>query len=53
MSLSVPIHNFNLYKKSNKINLSENVLYVFCWDPIWNRNASNVDGLFTDVLRNL
>ena len=53
MPLSFPIHHFNLYKKSNKINLSENVLYVFCWDPIWNRNASNVDGLFSDVLRNL
>ncbi len=53
MSLSLPIHILNSYKKRNMINLSENVLYVFCWDPIWNRNASNVDGLFTDVLRNL
>ena len=51
MSLSLPINILNFYKKENKINLSENVLYVFCWDPIWNRNAS--DGLFADVLRNL
>jgi hypothetical protein len=53
MSLSLPIHVLNCYKKEHKINLSENVLFVFCWDPIWNRNASNADGLFTDVLRNL
>ena len=53
MSLSLPIQILNSYKREHKINLSENVLYVFCWDPIWNRNASNVDGLFTDVLRNL
>jgi hypothetical protein len=53
MSLSFPIHNFNLFKKEYKLNRSENVLYVFCWDPIWNRNASNIDGLFSDVLRNL
>ena len=53
MSLSLPIHMLNLFKKEHKLNLNENVLYVFCWDPIWNRNASNVDGLFTDVLSNL
>ncbi len=51
MSLSLPIHMLNLYKKEHKINRSENLLYVFCWDPIWNRNAST--GLFADVLRNL
>jgi hypothetical protein len=51
MSLSVPRQILNIYKKRNNINLSENVLYVFCWDPIWNRNASH--GLFADVLRNL
>ena len=53
MSLSLPIQILNSYKKEHKINRSENVLYVFCWDPIWNRNASNIDGLFTDILQNL
>ncbi len=53
MPLSLPINILNFYKKEHKLNRSENVLYVFCWDPIWNRSASNVDGLFTDVLRNL
>ena len=53
MPLSLPIHILNMFKKSNKINLSENVLYVFCWDPVWNRSVSQEDGLFADVLRNL
>ena len=51
MLLSLPIHTLNMFKKEHKINKGENVLYVFCWDPVWNRNAST--GLFADVLRNL
>jgi hypothetical protein len=53
MSLSIPREILNSYKREHKINKSENVVYIFCWDSIWNRNASNVDGLFTDVLHNL
>ena len=53
MSLYLPINTLNLYKKEHNINLNENVLYIFCWDPVWNHCASNADGLFTDVLRNL
>ena len=51
MPLSLPIHILNMFKKEHKINKGENVLYVFCWDPVWNRDASS--GLFADVLRNL
>ena len=51
MPLSLPIHTLNMFKKEHKINKGENVLYVFCWDPVWNRDAST--GLFADVLRNL
>ena len=51
MPLSLPIHTLNMFKKEHKINKGENVLYVFCWDPLWNRNASS--GLFADVLSNL
>ena len=51
MPLSLPIHTLNMFKKEHKINKGENVLYVFCWDPVWNRDASS--GLFADVLRNL
>lgn len=53
MSLSLPIHILNSYKREHKIDRFENVLFVFCWDSLWSRNASNADGLFTDVLRNL
>ena len=51
MPLSIPIHTLNMFKREHKINKGENVLYVFCWDPVWNRDASS--GLFADVLRNL
>lgn len=27
------------------------ILYIFCWDPKWNRNGSSKTGLFTDVLK--
>jgi hypothetical protein len=47
------MEGFMPYKKEHKINRAKNVLFVFWWDPIWNRNVSNADGLFTDVLRNL
>jgi hypothetical protein len=51
MPLSIPINTLNMFKKEHKINKGENVLYIFCWDPVWNRDAST--GLFADVLRNL
>jgi hypothetical protein len=25
----------------------EDVIYLFCWDPTWNKNASSPDGLFS------
>jgi hypothetical protein len=53
MSLYLPNDHLNIYKREHNINLNEKVLFVFCWDPVWNHNASNVDGLFTDVLHNL
>ena len=51
MPLYLPIQTVNLFKKEHKLNKDENVLFVFCWDPIWNRNASDEDGLFTDVYK--
>jgi hypothetical protein len=53
MPLYLPINTINLLKKEHKINRNENVLYVFCWDPIWNRDASQKDGLFTDVFKHI
>lgn len=51
MPLYLPIRNMNLFKKEHKLNQDENVLYVFCWDPIWNRAASDKDGLFNVVYK--
>jgi hypothetical protein len=51
MPLYLPIQQVNSFKKEHKINQDENVLFVFCWDPIWNRNAADKDGLFTDVYK--
>jgi len=53
MPLYLPIITINLLKKQHKINRNEDVLYVFCWDPIWNRDASQKDGLFTDVFKHI
>ena len=53
MPLYLPIQQVNSFKKEHKINQDENVLFVFCWDPIWNRNASAKDGLFTDVFKHI
>uniref|UniRef100_A0A6C0JJ36 Uncharacterized protein n=1 Tax=viral metagenome TaxID=1070528 RepID=A0A6C0JJ36_9ZZZZ len=53
MPLYLPINTINLFKKEHKINRNEDVLYVICWDPIWNRDASKKDGLFTDVFKHI
>ena len=52
-SLAIPKEVWEFYRKSLKINKSEKVVYIFCWDPQWNRLASGKKGLFTEVLKNL
>ena len=48
MSTTVPLRIWNQERKY--LNLDKDVVYIFCWDPKWNRNASNKNGLFIDVL---
>lgn len=48
MSTSIPRRFWNQERK--KLDL-DNGVYIFCWDPKWNRNASSHYGLFTDVLK--
>ena len=50
-STAIPTSFFEINRKEWKLNKSENVVMVFCWDPKWNRLASNKNGLFTDVIR--
>lgn len=52
MSTFVPVKY--LIREKQKMHLSDSnndILYIFCWDPKWNRNASSKTGLFTDVLK--
>jgi hypothetical protein len=49
MSTTVPLRVWDQERKY--LNLNKDVVYIFCWDPKWNRNASTKTGLFTDVLK--
>jgi hypothetical protein len=54
MSTSIP--GTFLCKERKQLELDQkrrdtNIIYIFCFDPKWNRNASSKNGLFTDVLK--
>jgi hypothetical protein len=52
MSTFVPFNYLNQEKqKMHLLDSMKDILYIFCWDPKWNRNASSKTGLFTDVLK--
>jgi hypothetical protein len=51
MSTTVPPSYFYSQQSQLNIDSSEKVVYIFCWDSKWNRNASSNHGLFTDVLK--
>lgn len=53
MSIALPESVWNSYRKQARINKSEKVVFLLCWDTKWNRNASSSHGLFTDVLKML
>lgn len=53
MSVALPQSVWQSYRKQAHINKTEKVVYIQCWDPKWNNNASSSSGLFTDVLRTL
>jgi hypothetical protein len=42
---------WEFFRKEANINKTEKIVYVFCWDTKWNRDASNKTGLFTDVYK--
>jgi hypothetical protein len=46
----IGIETWEMYRKDARINKTEKIVYVFCWDPLWNRAASGAKGLFTEVL---
>jgi hypothetical protein len=49
MSTSVPRRIWENERKL--LHIDDDIVYIFCWDPKWNRNASSKTGLFTDVLK--
>lgn len=54
--ISTSIPGTFLYKERKQLYLDEkrrdiNMIYIFCFHPKWNRNASSKNGLFTDVLK--
>jgi len=53
MSTFVPVKHLIQEKQKMGLDPNVDVLYIFCWDPKWNRNGSSKTGLFTDVLKML
>jgi len=49
MSTTLPLRIWDQERKHLNLD-DDNIVYIFCWDPKWNRNASNKNGLFTEVL---
>lgn len=51
-SASVLPHSvWEMYRKELNINKTEKIVFVFCVDLKWNRNASSSKGLFTDIVK--
>lgn len=42
---------FESFKKQLKLNKSEKVVYLFCWDNRWDYLASKRNGLFNDIIK--
>jgi len=51
MSTALPISHWDQERKQAKLNKSDKIVYISCWDTKWNRDASSATGLFTDVIK--
>ena len=51
MSLAIPKDYMNFQLKQSKINRTEPVLFIFCFDPQWNRYCSDKNGLFSNIVK--
>ena len=49
-STIIPQRIIDMYKKEIKINKSEKIIHILCYDPRFNRDAKNDNGLFTEIL---
>jgi hypothetical protein len=50
-SVAIPKSYADMLRKQVKLDKSEDVVYVVCWDTKWCRSASDKNGLFTDILK--
>jgi hypothetical protein len=53
MTTVIPQDQMNFFLKESKLNKTEPVVFLFCFDPEWNRYSSEKNGLFTDILKML
>jgi len=51
MSTVLPKLEYDRLRETAGINKNEKIVYIFCWDTKWNRDASEKLGLFTDVYK--
>jgi hypothetical protein len=51
ISNALPTSVWNQFRQELHIDAREKIVFIVCWDPKWNRNASGRQGLFTDVHR--
>lgn len=49
MSSVLPYSRWEKNRKELNINKTEKIVFIFCWDLHWNRNASKHLGLFNDI----
>jgi hypothetical protein len=47
----LPAFIYDLKKQHVKLNKSEKVVYILCYDPLYNRKASSKNGLHNDILK--
>jgi hypothetical protein len=50
-STAIPQSIETMFRKDVELNKTERVVFILCWDPEWNRVASNKGGLFWNILR--
>lgn len=51
LSPALPREVWEQFRREARLDASERVVFVTCWDPVWGRPASSRRGLFTEIVR--
>jgi hypothetical protein len=51
LSSALPQSVWDSWRKQIHLNKNEKIVFILCWDPLWNRNASGRNGLFKNILQ--